>query len=48
MNRVMWFDIPFSDVNKGAEFYSKLFGWDVLPIDEKDGNDDLSFRVVGL
>lgn len=46
MNRVMWFDIPVSDVNKGAAFYSDVFGWNVLPLDDMDAQDDLSFRIA--
>lgn len=46
MNRVMWFDIPASDINASAEFYARVFGWNVLPKHEKDSGDELSFRVA--
>lgn len=46
MNRVVWFDIPVSKVDEGSEFYSKVFGWSVLPRHEQDAGDELSFRVA--
>lgn len=46
MNRVTWFDIPASDINASAEFYTRVFGRNVLPKHEKDSGDELSFRVA--
>lgn len=46
MNRVMWFDIPVSDIDVGALFYSKVFGWNVLPKHDEDNDDALSFRIA--
>lgn len=44
MNKVMWFDIPTSDLDKSAQFYESIFGWNILPKDPNDKNNALSFR----
>lgn len=44
MNKVMWFDIPAKDLDKSAQFYESIFGWNILPKDPNDKNNALSFR----
>lgn len=44
MNKVMWFDIPAEDLDKSAQFYESMFGWNILPKDPNDKNNALSFR----
>lgn len=46
MNKVMWFDIPVRDLDTGAHFYQRVFGWDVRPRHPADEDDALSFRVA--
>ncbi len=46
MNKVFWFDIPANNIDRAADFYNKIFGWDAQPKHPKDGNDALSFRMA--
>lgn len=45
MNPVTWFSIPSDDMEKSATFYTKAFGWNVLP-DIKEENADYDFKVA--
>lgn len=40
MNRkpVVHFEMPYKDAGRIAEFYTKAFGWSMLPMGEKMGN----------
>lgn len=45
-NKVMWFDIPTDNIDKSAEFYGTIFGWDIQPKHKEDLSDSLSFRIA--
>lgn len=34
--RVIHFEIPYDDGDRARDFYSKVFGWDLMPIPEMD------------
>ena len=46
MDKVMWFDIPASDLDKSAQFYKGIFGWNILPMNPNDEDSALNFRIA--